>query len=760
MRIHFGCVMAGVAVVATSVLGTWLIRQCPLRADNVLATYQEDRKYDELTIEYPLDETLFPPEIIPPTFRWRDGNTTADAWAGRIEFADGADPVYFLALAPEWTPSEADWERIKRRSRQKTVKVTIVGIRLAASEEILSRGAITMSTSSDEVGSPLFYREVNLPFSEAVKDPAAQIRWRFGVISSKKQPGVILERLPVCGNCHSFSADGSVLGMDVDYANERGSYAITAVGKQTSLDDSKIITWSDYRREDGEQTFGLLSQVSPDGRYVASTVKDRSVFVAKDDLAFSQLFFPLKGILAIYDRETKRFFALPGADNKEYVQSNPAWSPDGKTIVFTRQKAYELEGVYTKDSALLTPEECREFLTEGKTFLYDLYRIPFNDGRGGEPEPLEGASRNGASNYFPKYSPDGEWIVFCKAKSFMLLQPDSELYIVAAEGGEARRLRCNTPRMNSWHSWSPNGKWLVFSSKANSPYTQLFLTHIDEAGESTPPVVLSHFTSRGFAANIPEFVNTAPEAIETVRVAFLNVESYFRAGNEKLRAGDLPGAEALFQKALKLDSEHAGAHANLAVIRLQAGKRDEAIAHCRDALRIDPKCFVARLNLGRALQETGDVQESMVHLSEAERLQAHDIVLQYHLGLGFQQQGKHTQAVVHYTRALDEQPDSLPPLFGLAWLRATSRYHEVRDAEVAVKLATNACKLTQYRNPAALDILAAAHASAGRYREAVQYGTLAAQLARRTGKRDFADAALRRVDRYARGEPFIEGDSP
>lgn len=72
------------------------------------------------------------------------------------------------------------------------------------------------------------------------------------------------------------------------------------------------------------------------------------------------------------------------------------------------------------------------------------------------------------SNYFARFSPDGKWIVFCKAKSFMLLQPDSELYIVPAQGGEARRLRCNTSRMNSWHSWSRNGKWLVFSSKARS----------------------------------------------------------------------------------------------------------------------------------------------------------------------------------------------------------------------------------------------------------------------------------------------------
>ena len=69
-------------------------------------------------------------------------------------------------------------------------------------------------------------------------------------------------------------------------------------------DDQKIITWADFKREDGELTFGLLSRVSPTGRYVVSTVKDRSVFVAMPDLMISQLFFPIKGILVVYDRET------------------------------------------------------------------------------------------------------------------------------------------------------------------------------------------------------------------------------------------------------------------------------------------------------------------------------------------------------------------------------------------------------------------------------------------------------------------------
>src|SRR5512139_2788482 len=104
----------------------------------------------------------------------------------------------------------------------------------------------------------------------------------------------------------------------------------------------------------------------------------------------------------------------------------------------------------------------------------------------------------------------------------MLLQPDSELFVLPAAGGTARRLRANTGRMNSWHSWSPNGKWLVFSSKANTPFTQLFLTHLDETGESTPPVVLAHLTAPDRAANIPEFVNLEPGAIARIRQQFVD----------------------------------------------------------------------------------------------------------------------------------------------------------------------------------------------------------------------------------------------
>jgi tetratricopeptide (TPR) repeat protein len=707
-------------VVAIVLLTTFHERR--LRAEDILARYQKDVEYGRLTIGYPRDETVFPPEITAPTFRWND-NSGSDMWLVSISFQDDEGGMNVLASESRWTPERQQWQSIKKRSLEKDAEVTILGINQGKSVKIVSAGRIKIRTSKDEVGAPLFYREVNLPFIDAVKDPS-RIRWRFGDVSSPQQPPIVLKNLPVCGNCHSFSERGEILAMDVDYANSKGSYVITRTAEEMILATSDIITWNDYKKEDGEQTFGLLSQVSPDGRFVVSTVKDKSVFVPMPPLAFSQLFFPVKGILCTYDRQARTFQSLPGADDPQYVQSNPSWSPDGKYIVFARTKAYDLKDTEGKGKVLLTREECKEFTEDGKPFLFDLYRIPFNEGKGGKPEPIEGASNNGMSNFFAKYSPDGKWIVFCKAKSYMLLQPDSELYIIPAEGGKAGRLRANTSRMNSWHSFSPNGKWLVFSSKAYSDYTQLCLTHIDQQGNSSPAVLLEHFTAPDRAANIPEFVDAKPDAIKKIREEFLNDYSFVRAGNEFFKAGDTDNAIQEYNRALELNPNNAEAHLRLGFLMYNAKQmHDEGMAHYYKALQANPSDPRIHHDLGMALLHQRQFDQAIEHLTEALQrmpngldIQYNPVSMHFNLGLALSYAGRPKEAIAHFSEVLHLDPNNAPAHYRLALTLA-----DQRDLEGSLKHYAAAVQLKPDidTSPILHYLLAMNYAETQRFSEAV-----------------------------------------
>jgi tetratricopeptide (TPR) repeat protein len=725
-------------------------RQNNPRIEDLLANYREESRYEGVTIVHPFEGALFPRDIAPPVFRWQETDAKSDFWVITFQFAGSPERLSYLSSQSEWTPAPPAWDQIKSRSLEKRATVAVLGFKRGTKPGIQTGGRVHIQTSKDEVIAPLFYREVNLPFEEAVKDPT-RIRWRFGSIASPQAPPVVLENVPVCGNCHSFPRDGRTLAMDVDYANSKGSYVLTQVAPKMELNPRDIITWDDYRREDNVPTFGLLSQISPDGRWVASTVKDNSVFVPKPDLAFSQLFFPVKGILGLYDRQNRKFSSLPGADDPQYVQSNPSWSPDGRYLLFARTQAYRLKQQANNNRVLLSPDECAEFLKDGKPFAFDLYRLPFNQGQGGTPEPVIGAATNGFSNYFPRYSPDGKWIIFCRAKNYMLLQPDSELYIIPAEGGVARRLKCNLSRMNSWHSWSPNGKWLVFSSKGLSLYTQLFLTHIDEQGESSPPVCLSHFTAPDRAANIPEFVNLEPGAITRIQAGFLNDYSFVRAGNEFYRAGDPQNAIRQYQQALKCNPQNADAYQRLGFLLYHVQKQPkEGLAYLQKALQINPNHAMAHYDLGMALSFQDNPGLAVNHLRQAIKLMPDGLDKQYNaldmrmsLAETLVRLGNITEAIACLREVVKRDPQYAPAHYQLAMAAAAKG--TINEALAALNQAINADpKIDQ--SPDLHRLLGTNYARDGQVREAMVEFEKARQLAQAQGKIALAQNLSRQID--------------
>jgi tetratricopeptide (TPR) repeat protein len=498
------------------------------------------------------------------------------------------------------------------------------------------------------------------PLDNGVIKPLADtalplVAWRLRNIAESRSR-LLLDGMYVCANCHSFSRDGKTLGMDMDGPqNDKGLYAIAHVSPQISLANEYLIRWNRDAPKPGEQVpkgatrVGFLSQVSPDGKSVVTTINTELYTVNFTNYQFLQVFYPTRGILSVYSRATGRQEPLRGADDPEYVHVGATWSPDGQYLVFSRARAREAFSKGSKVAAYANdPNEAQ--------IQYDLYRIPFNQGNGGQAEPIDGAARNGLSNTFPKISPDGRWIVFVQCRNGLLMRPDGQLCIVPARGGRVRRLRCNLAPMNSWHSFSPNGHWLVFSSKGRSPYTRMFLTHLDENGDDTPAIQIDNATAANRAVNIPEFVNIAPDGLRKLDSPATEQYRYCGLGNDLVRQGQLEPAIALFEKALALDPDYLSAHQNLGSVLLQLGRVGAALAHYQRVLELRPD-FDAHYNMGAALQFARKLPEAMVHYQRALELNPDHPEAHNNLGIILLELGKAAEGIEHLKRALALKPD-------------------------------------------------------------------------------------------------------
>ena len=419
---------------------------------------------------------------------------------------------------------------------------------------------------------------------------------------------------------------------------------------------------------------------------------------------------------------------------------------------------------------------------------YDLYRIPFNEGRGGTPEPVPGASRNGKSNTFPKFSPDGKWIVFVQCANGLLMRPDSQLYIMPAHGGTPRLMRCNTSLMNSWHSWSPNSRWLVFSSKCNTPYTQMFLTHVDENGNDTPPILVPNSTAANRAVNIPEFANIPPGGIEDITTPAVDYRRHLEKGKRLIEKGlldeaaielrtsldmkpDYPDslveygyvlaekgklveAAGYCRKAIEIEPGYWPAHFCLGMIAGQRGNIDEAVGYFQQTVKLNPVYSVAYANLGNAFRFQGKLDEALIHYCKALEIKPNSAETLSDIGLVLVQQGKRSEAVPHFRAALKANPQYVPALHALAVILATSADGTLRDGKEAVRLAEIACRSTNSGDPALLDTLACALAEAGQFDDAARTAGTALDAARKAGDEGLASEIQSHLALFEKAIPY------
>jgi Tol biopolymer transport system component len=182
---------------------------------------------------------------------------------------------------------------------------------------------------------------------------------------------------------------------------------------------------------------------------------------------------------------TKEIRLLPGASEMDFVEDMPAWSPDGKELLFVKYKSEKAAPIENMS----------------------IYRIPFNNSAGGTPEPVVIASGNGDFNYFPTYSPEGTWISYVKGagENGVFARKTSDIYLLPRIGGTPKKLSLNTEDvMDSWHRWSKDGKSIVFSSKRGGDLTALYRSTVDADGNTSRPVKVELYDN--IKVNIPELV--------------------------------------------------------------------------------------------------------------------------------------------------------------------------------------------------------------------------------------------------------------
>jgi len=212
--------------------------------------------------------------------------------------------------------------------------------------------------------------------------------------------------------------------------------------------------------------------------------------------------------LMLYDIDKHE--VLPLARDTNDLDCFPHWSPDGKYLYYCSAR-------YEKSDSI--PDITKEFdmIVNYKKIHYDLYRRPFDRASRsfGEREMVFNAAADSMSATLPRISPDGRWLMFTLGKYgvFHIWHKDADLYLMNLTTQEVRPMKeLNSPQVESYHSWSSNCRWVIFSSRRDDGnFTRPFIAHIDKNGHATKPFELpsrhpEYHRELLRSYNIPEFM--------------------------------------------------------------------------------------------------------------------------------------------------------------------------------------------------------------------------------------------------------------
>ena len=124
----------------------------------------------------------------------------------------------------------------------------------------------------------------------------------------------------------------------------------------------------------------------------------------------------------------------------------------------------------------------------------------------------------GKSLTWPRPSYDGKYLLFTLMDYgyFSIWHQESEQWLMDLSTGESRNLsEINSDAADSYHNWSANSHWIVFTSRRDDGlYTRLYLSSIDKNGRFSKPFLLpqknpkEYYSETLYSFNTPDFTST------------------------------------------------------------------------------------------------------------------------------------------------------------------------------------------------------------------------------------------------------------
>ncbi|HEX7510270.1 MAG TPA: hypothetical protein VF335_03145, partial [Chitinivibrionales bacterium] len=268
-----------------------------------------------------------------------------------------------------------------------------------------------------------------------------------------------------CVNCHTpLNNDNSRFVLQI---------RSTDYGSQTLIADGDTLTTLKSR-------LGYAAW-RPSGDIIAFSVYKVEQFFHAVGRQFIDV-FDRNSSIVIYDVARRSIIAQPQLTLPATLETWPAWSADGSFLYFC-------------SSPVLWSNSDKEPPENFNKTRYSLLRIGYDAAHKSwsQVDTVLSTGQTGLSIVQPKISPDNKFCLFGMQTfgAYPHSQVSSDLYLMDLATKQYRKLPINSEYNESWHCWSKNGRWILFSSKRGGGiFTRLYISYIDSAGNAGKPFVL------------------------------------------------------------------------------------------------------------------------------------------------------------------------------------------------------------------------------------------------------------------------------